>query len=559
MFEKENDLDGDERVVVCPNNSNHKVCVSQMARHLGECRKNACVSETAICSFNKNHEINVPELNYHKQTCPDKLEDFEAGDDDCQGKTERGDCGENNKPKEKENDSDFDSNFASDIESTGCFNRKPEGGGIHNHISVKKQNGERNCETPTHTEEELANEQVYVPCEVVVHNCETAVSEEPPNRSAAIERRFSQSESDTASSESELSSTTEAGNSSENFEQTPEVLHFDYKKFAPSPEIKEEFLKVISQEKESQWYGQEKYQVGMNTGYCTLAWHQGCHGAYVPPQYPLPNSGYCMPHAYITFSNGYPMMAPIPANPLYAHGPYIFPQSAQGNGCFIPNTNHGLGYEYGGNYRHRPHYNRSYKRRGYPNYSHPRNNNYHTYNSYNGHNSTDTDSNSTTSSSPSDNGSVEENGYPHKNENHEQAYDEPPVNGINSKKNLAKQHLKQRLPGLSSKSSLKVEKAKVNFEQFVKIEKVEAGKQTNGKIERVKVIPITQETNHNTVTNNGTKSEKEKQIRKLRKKLSEVLSLEEKKRGGIKLDCDQLKKLTRKRELEDQLAVLQIN
>ena len=242
MFEKENDLTGKEMVIECPCDSNHKVCVSGMARHLGECRKNVCVSETAICPFNKNHERNVPELNFHKQTCPDKPDDFEVGDDDNQEPEELGVNGGNTEYRKKENGSNFDSNFASDVESTGCLNRRPDGGGIHNHISDKQKNDEKRYETPTQMDE-LVTKQVHGPCEAVAQN---AVIDEPHNHSAATvnERRLSLSESDTASSESE---TTEASNGAESLDQTTQV-QFDYKKFAPSPEEKEDFLKKISQE-----------------------------------------------------------------------------------------------------------------------------------------------------------------------------------------------------------------------------------------------------------------------------------------------------------------------
>ena len=565
MFEEENDLDCNDRIVECPYDSSHQVCLSRMARHLGKCRENFNVSEKAICPFNKNHTVYVPELNYHKQTCPNKAEDFQVESDENQATSEQKENGAISEPQVKENGSGFDSYFASDIESTGCVNGRPEGGGIHNHCSVKQQNDETTCDTPTQ-KADSASEEVNGRCEIVVEDSETSnsvvVGEQPPNHSAAIERQFSQSESDTASSESELS-TSEAGNVPESFDQTTQVVHFDYKKFAPSPEEKEEFLKLISQSKENRSCMHEKYQVVLNQTYGPPQWNQG-YGAYAPQPFSVPSTGYhtgAMPHAYVTFTNGYPMMPPVPGQPPY--GPYVFPQPVQGNGGFIPGPSHGVNFDYGENYHHRPHYHRPYKRRGYPgSYSHQRynnnNNNYHSYNSYNGHNSTDTDSNSTTSSTPSDSGSVEENGCSLKIDGLTPVYDEQTVDGGNMKKNSTKQH-NHHLPAVSSKNGVKVEKAKVNFEQFVKIEKVAAGKQLNGKIQHVEVIPYNHQADHNTANEDGTKSGKDKQIRKLRKKLNEVLSLEEKKLGGAKLDCDQLKKLTRKREIEDQLAILQIN
>ena len=55
------------------------------------------------------------------------------------------------------------------------------------------------------------------------------------------------------------------------------------------------------------------------------------------------------------------------------------------------------------------------------------------------------------------------------------------------------------------------------------------------------------------------KSEIEKQIRKIKKKLAEISGLEEKYCKGVKLDCDQLKKLSRKSEFEDQLQSLNLS
>ena len=55
------------------------------------------------------------------------------------------------------------------------------------------------------------------------------------------------------------------------------------------------------------------------------------------------------------------------------------------------------------------------------------------------------------------------------------------------------------------------------------------------------------------------KSEVEKQIRKIKKKLAEISGLEEKHCKGAKLDCDQLKKLSRKSEFEDQLQSLNLS
>lgn len=61
------------------------------------------------------------------------------------------------------------------------------------------------------------------------------------------------------------------------------------------------------------------------------------------------------------------------------------------------------------------------------------------------------------------------------------------------------------------------------------------------------------------IQNDIKKSENDRQIRKIKKKLAEINGLEEKCRQGANLDCDQLKKLSRKSEFEDQLQSLYLS
>lgn len=58
------------------------------------------------------------------------------------------------------------------------------------------------------------------------------------------------------------------------------------------------------------------------------------------------------------------------------------------------------------------------------------------------------------------------------------------------------------------------------------------------------------------VEENTKKNETDKMIRKIKKKLIEISGLEEKFGRGVKLDCDQLKKLSRRAEFEEQLKSL---
>ncbi|XP_044762236.1 gametocyte-specific factor 1 homolog [Coccinella septempunctata] len=62
-----------ETPMICPYDKNHTIYAARFAFHLTRCRKNHPGAPIAICDYNHEHRIPKPELQYHLQSCPDRL------------------------------------------------------------------------------------------------------------------------------------------------------------------------------------------------------------------------------------------------------------------------------------------------------------------------------------------------------------------------------------------------------------------------------------------------------------------------------------------------------
>lgn len=572
MYDEDQDVDDLDRLLVCPYDEKHSVAATRMNHHLVKCRKNYFVneSEKTKCPFNAEHGIFAQEIEIHKMVCPDRP-DF--GSEDVEESEEK-------RPVDKNESVDVDEaeeakphmNGKSDprTDETGCINGFKVGG-LKNYNAVSNdeeatvmalENGEtvENGEKEE-THENGANGEEKCDFEDRSVNAVSHMAGiEPQDDNIAIEKQLSQSNGNIPSLEN--------GILNENNMNGCIQEHFDYKKYAPSKEEKEEFLKLIKQRKDEQNNVEDKDE-SFNQTYVTQNWQQNY--PYITPPYQTnqPYQGPGMYNTYIAFpTNGYHQVMNGNMNgqsPYPTH--YTFPTPNGPAPQYMPQPMQGPGYEYN-MYSPRPQYRPPYRRRNYHHNNHSHNNRhmyngYHNHNHYNSHNHsgnhgnrnyhshnyngyysnnhdayshTDTDSNSS-ASGHSDIGGGEHgtyNGSAHQSENHR-----PPRNSRRTKHSP------------SSKGS-------VNLEKVVHIITDSDGESSLPSING-HASDLSPEPSESCEISHAKKGEKDKVIRKLKKKLNEIHTLEAKKNTGVNMDCDQLKKLNRKKELEDELAALTVD
>ena len=539
MSESDQDLEEADQLFVCPYDFSHRLTIARMGHHLIECRENFSISEKAICPFNDKHAIFAPEMDYHKLICPDKPVENEV-------RHENG----NKHEAEEENPANrlfgsFSSgttfSFSScETTATGCESGLHLVGGIRNCDSFIGETDENGTIT-FHSDPELApNGEKQQPqngfnegcCDMVESDLVLPVVElKSPNHNTSIEKQLEQSESDSVSSGTNSSVGTD--------ESLSEKERFDYTKYIPSKDLREDFLKLIGQPKNGQVHD-TKYQI-LSQPYTIQQWPPGY--SFLPAQYHTHN-GFQTPAvqpAFISFSSTYNMVPAVSAQTPYTASYAGFHNQSPGPGGFLQTP--AQGYDYNVYPPARPSYHRPYfKRRNYHNSHSPRYNNHKNYNSHNHENHTQTFLNGDASFG-------ENSCYLSK------------FNGMASHHDLSKSHpscLKNgfnnpKRPMISPKlshNSLEGDEGD-SQQQFVDISEVTDEVQfgdakTNGQ-------------ENYCIQNDIKKSENDKQIRKIKKKLAEINGLEEKRRQGANLDCDQLKKLSRKSEFEDQLQSLYLS
>lgn len=564
MYDEDQDVDDLDRLLVCPYESSHKVTASRMNNHLVKCRKNYELTEPkkAICPFNEQHVIFEPEIETHKILCPERPheltdEDDSSGDENRQDSENEVVC-ETNKTKAH---TKCCSDLETDKESaeTGCTNGL-EVGGLEDHdvdsttkdaeetvMMVKSDETTLNGEAET-SPENGANEDKCDSEKDSVNAVSHMSGFEPQDDNIAIEKQLSQSKAN-------LSSSNENGVVNEtSMNGHGEEEHFDYKKYAPSKEEREEFLKLIKEHKEQQ-NGVDDKDDSYNQNY---VWQHGY--SYVTPPYHSnqPYNGLYGPGTtFIAYPNGSYHPAMNNGHPPYHYTfqpgsgpvPQYLPHPVQGydfNQGFTPRHHYRRPYRgrnsynrhYNGYNNRNNHYNGHYNHNGHRNHYNHYNNHYNnSYCSHDPYSHTDTDSNSS-ASGHSDAGSADHSHYN--------------GNGLHSDNDRSHYHHSRRSHHHHSS------KGSVNLERIIHVNTDSDGESgppsINGHI--LDLSPEPSETYESSLKRKG---EKDKVVRKLRKKLNEIHALESKRNSGVKMDCDQLKKLNRKKELEDELAALTID
>lgn len=556
MYDEDQDVDDLDRLLVCPYESSHKVTASRMNHHLVKCRKNYYVTEKTICPFNDEHMIFEQESETHKILCPDRpdnvTDEAQNSDDKRREGNEIVDSVEAEETKAHTNcDSDPQTDKA--LAETGCINGLKVGGLKDYNIDSTNEdvqgtvmvlnNDESTVNGETESPQENgANDKKCDLEDVSVNAVSHMAGFEPQDDNIAIEKQLSQSKANLCPSleNGDVSDTTVNGHVEE---------HFDYKKYAPTKEEKEEFLKLIKEHKEEQNGFDDKdescYQGYIWQGYTYMSQPYHPNQSY-PGMYGPGTTFIAYPNGtYHAVNNGqYP--------PHYAFQPGSGPVPQ-----YIPTPMQGYDYNHG--YTPRQHYRRPYRGRNHYHNNHSYNryhNGYNKHNHYNGHNynnghrnhynhyngyynhdaysHTDTDSNSS-ASGHSDAGSTDHNMY---NGNGHQSDNERP-------------HHQPRRSNHMSKGC-------VNLERIIHVNTDSDGESGPPSING-NMLDLSPEPSESFEGTGKRKGEKDKVIRKLRKKLNEIYALENKKNSGVQIDCDQLKKLSRKRELEDELAALTID
>ena len=543
MFESDQDAEDPDQMFLCPYDASHSVTASRMKRHLVKCRKNFLISENAICPFNDQHVICAPEMDYHKLVCPDKPERM----DDAEGFNEITQFdGEHASPVDHRlgNSSPEETSHSVGREiamnSTGCESGLDFVGGIGNCVSLVREIDETGFIGDRKATEAQGNERhqngIREDCVNMEDELVPPMAElESPNGNIAIERQLEQSESDTASSGTNGSIGNDEGFSGEE--------RFDYTKYIPSKDLREDFLKLIKQDKEVQVHD-EKHQT-ISQPYGVEVWPQGY--SLVGTQFQA-SVGFQPPTiqpAYISYS----MIPPYT-------GPYGFSHQLPGPGNFVTGPDQGMTFECSMYPVTRQHQYRSYYRRrnNYNSFS-PRLSNHNNYNSriqqthsesfLNNSNNPELNKTKEILSLQKTNGSQTHDDFPSAR---------PTLHARNGCHN-------KNLPPSFSKSARtshcdEIKQGDVHVQQLVDIGEVH-NKSVNGNVDsECGEIFHEAENEMNGQLEDSEKSEYKKQIRKLRKKICEINSLEEKRHCGAKLDCDQLKKLSRKREFEEQLRSL---
>ena len=527
MSENDQDLAESDQCV-CPYDSSHRSSVPEMEDHLIECRGNVAIGEKAICPFNDQHTIFTPEMDYHKVTCPDKPRESDKRRQNC-GKRESDLAALSEKSSVIFSAETTFSFEPFEETATGCESGPRFVGGRRNSDSFDRGTHHNDADDIRRYSDLESNgeKQATESClDDLVENDPDQANEElmSPSHNTPIEKQLEQLESRSSS-----------GNNS----AVGNVERFDYAKFIPSKDLRDDFLKLIGQPRNGQVH--LKYHGLNQQSFGTIQQWPPNGYSYHPTMYHTHN-GYQSPGiqpAYISFTNTFNV---IPAVSPYSGSFGYHSQSPAGPGGFLQTQDHT--YDYNFYPAARPSYHRPYfKRRNHYN-SHSRYHNHESCNSQNHENHTQTKINDLNQSEES----VVENGYyPKKpngieNHNHETSKCHPKwmQNGCDD----TKQWLFSK--ELSNRSS-KMDNGR-RQQQFVYIGE-DSEKMQNGDTKSIK------QENH-CVEENAKKNETDKLIRKIKKKLIEISGLEEKFGRGVKLDCDQLKKLSRRAEFEEQLKSL---
>lgn len=547
MSESDQDLEEADQLFVCPYNSTHRLTIAQMGLHLMKCRENASITEKAICPFNDKHAILAPEMDYHKLICLDKPTENETRH--VNGSKLEAEEATPTKRLFGSFSSETTFSFSScetETTATGCESGLHLVGGIRNCDSFIDGTNENGANT-FHSDSELAsNEEKQQPLNGINGGCCTLRSEDEsvlieelksPSRNLSTEKQLEQSKSDSLSCEGSNS------RSMGSDERLSEEERFDYTKYIPSKDLREDFLKLIGQPRNGQVHD-TKHHVSAQP-YAIQQWPPGYN--FLPAQYHTHN-GFQSPTvqpAFISFSNAYNMIPVVPAQAPYTAS-YGFHNQPPGPGGFLQTSGQ---YDMNGYPAARPSYHRPFfKRRNHYNSYSLRYNNHKNYSTHNLENHTQVPLNGF---SQSEANLAENSCYLNKlngTENHNNTSKSHPT----SLKNGCDYPTQPLLSPKFSHSSLEMEDTD-SQQQFVDISEVTAklpfgGGKTNG------------EENYCTLIQRDIrKSESDKQIRKIKKKLAEINGLEEKCRQGANLDCDQLKKLSRKSEFEDQLQLLNLS
>ncbi|XP_001631210.2 dr1-associated corepressor homolog [Nematostella vectensis] len=580
MYEEDQDVDDNERLIQCPYESKHRVKAAGMSDHLVKCREKFLdEGEKTKCPFNPDHLIFAQEMDCHKMLCSDK-NGFTKNcfDDEVKMKESQEEEIVANeatqtemKPQLNEPSLEADGNS----EKAGCVSGKKVGGIEEFYRTVTDEENQtvstESCEDSI-PEIKTSGENRGKEGENFGDNSECVVSHmygsEPQNHNIPIEKQLPETNSDTESSTDETLST---GVSTEGEQFDSQEKSFDYKKYAPSKEERDQFLKLISQHKK-ETTSQESEKYDSTTQTYPTAW---------PPQYYItqPYQGVGipqyqnMPASYITVTNGYPMMTSVPPQSAYPAAYTFQPGYVQ---------QPGVNYEYGPLYTGRP-YRPNYRRRNFHNNhsngrynsNHYGHNNYHNnhFNSHGRHNSYSSHNNHY-------NGCQNGNGYhsyyyTSSNDSHSHGEtdsnssgqsdvslgEEAICNGNTHYSTSRRQPRNSRrvFPPKNPINLVRVDNTTVTVEKIVHVIDTddESPPSLNGDLSGSDISPEPLEAFE--LMDAKKKTEREKLGRKLKKKLCEIQQLEAKKNSGGKLDCDQLKKLSRKRDLEEELASLNLD
>lgn len=518
MSESDQVVEDPDQLIICPYDSSHSVTVDRMGHHLIKCRENFPISETesAICPFNDKHEIFAPEMDYHQLVCPHKPTESKIQPHISAGIV-----------------TDGGNLFRSFSEAPLSFSSCEATAGSESGLDMV--GGIRNNDCFIGEADEIGTDAFHNDTELALNGeNQQPQNSEDCHHSESTEKQLEQIvKSDTTSCET-------INSSMGNDERLCEEERFDYTKYIPSKGLREDFLKSIGQRRNGQVY-ETKSQP-----FATQQWHEGYN--VLPAQFQTHNDYQptAVQPTFVSFSNTYNVIPALASGqPPY---PYGFHNQTPAPG-FLQAPGQGLGYDYTMYPATRPNYYRSYHRcRNH--YISSRYNNHKSYNSHNHENHAE----------PFCNGQSEislgESSHYLNKLNGTNNHDERLTSHATCIKTGCDNKKQPLLYPKPSKSSLYSNENKIGDldvqQQFVDIGEVpdkrlvgDSGGDGLG--------------NFHDSQDDIKKNEIEKQLRKIKKKLAEIDGLEEKYHMGASLDCDQLKKLSRKNEFEDQLQSLNLS
>ena len=532
MSESEQDVEDPDQLVICPYDSSHKVTAARMGHHLMKCRENFPISEKAICPFNDKHEIFAPEMDFHRSVCLHKPVESKIQHD--VNDTIDTDGGNSNDKLFGSFSSGTSFNISSgEANATGCESGLDVVGGIQNFMGEADEIGTIVFNAPNGENQHSQNRLGQDYRDMGENDLVLPIVElKSPNHNKSIEKQLEQSESDT---------TSKTNSSIESDERFCEEERFDYTKYIPSKDLKEDFLKLIGQPRNGQVY-ETKCQSG-GESFAMQQWPQGYNAL---PALFQTNNGFQSTGMQPTFVS-FNMMPPVASCQIPYTSSYGFHNQTPAPG-FLQVQGQGLGYDYPG-YPARPNYYRSYYRRR-NHYSSSRYSNHKSYSTQNHENHAETFFNGLNQSEIS---LGESNCCLNK------------LNGTKIQDEISTSHSLCINNGCDKEQPLlppHLSKNKFYFKKN-KVDDVDGQEQPDGVCEAPDKLLVGDSSNEGMANHYGSqedlrRKEIEKQIRKIKKKLAEIHGLEEKYHKGANLDCDQLKKMSRKSEFEDQLQSLNL-